>query len=74
MSERLIVSDVRTPSDAYASIVAAFDATPVYVTRLQATVHGAPPDWLTRPMVRGDEFGPPIQSQADLAKATRGKR
>jgi hypothetical protein len=32
------------------------------------------PSWMSWPMVRGDEFGPPIQSQADLAKATRGKR
>jgi hypothetical protein len=32
------------------------------------------PSWMSWPMVRGDEFGPPIQTQADLAKATRGKR
>jgi hypothetical protein len=33
-----------------------------------------PPRWLDWPLVRGDEFGPPIVKPADLAKASRGKR
>jgi hypothetical protein len=32
------------------------------------------PSWMALPMVRGDEFGPPIQSHDELAKAGRGKR
>jgi hypothetical protein len=32
------------------------------------------PSWMALPMVRGDEFGPPIQTQAELSKAGRGKR
>jgi hypothetical protein len=32
------------------------------------------PSWMSWSMVRGDEFGPPIQTQAELSKAGRGKR
>lgn len=46
----------------------------IYVERQGRSVRGTRPDWLDWPSVRGDEFGPPPESHADLAAASKARR
>ena len=46
----------------------------VWIERSGKTTRGTRPRWLDRPMLRGDEFGPPIAKHADLAKQSKGVR
>ncbi len=50
-----------------------FDAKLAYVKTATAE-SGTRPDYLDWPCVRGDEFGPPIVTQKELATASKGKR
>jgi hypothetical protein len=63
-----------TEGQELAALQQAFDGTVLVSWSRGQGQTGKRPDFLSWPMVRGDEFGPPIETQADLAKASKGKR